>query len=301
MTVRISSLSDVHPKAELADDVEIGPFCLVGPHVKLGAGCRLDSHVSITGHTTIGERNRFWPTSAIGGEPQDLGYKGSATRLEIGCDNLFREGVTVSRGADKEDGVTRIGNHCFFMANSHVSHNSWVGNHVLLANGVLLGGHVHVHDYAIISGNTVVHQFASVGTSAFISGGCRVPTDVPPFMMAAGSDNPEVVTINVVGMRRRGIPEPTIQLVRLAFKRIYREHRTIAEVHSLFTQELHGVLPPELAHLIDFVERSGDGKNGRARGGALCPGERRIAECGMSRLKLGVVGVGGWDGTTRTS
>jgi len=263
MTARISSLAEVDPHAEIGDDVEIGPFCVIGPNVKLGAGCRLDSHVVIVGHTTIGARNRFWPGCVIGGEPQDLGYKGSATRLMIGDNNLFREGVTISRGAEKEDGITRLGSNCFLMANSHVAHNCCVGNNVLLANGVLLGGHVHVHDYAIISGNTVVHQFSSVGTSAFISGGCRVVTDVPPFMMAAGSDN--IATINVVGMRRRSIPEDTIRLIRQAHKRVYREHKPIAEIRALFTEELQGDLPPELLGLIEFVEMSAEGKNGRGR------------------------------------
>jgi len=265
MTARISQLAEVDPRAEIGDDVEIGPFCVVGPHVRLGAGCRLDSHVTIVGDTTIGERNRFWPGAVIGAEPQDLGYKGSATRLVIGDDNLFREGVTINRGAEKEDGITRVGSRCFLMANSHVAHNCSVGNHVLLANGVLLGGHVHIHDYAIIGGNTVIHQFASVGTSAFISGGCRVPVDVAPYMMAAGSDNPEVMTINLVGMRRRGIAEDTIHLVRRAYKRLYREHKPVAEVRALFTDELNGQLPFELAHLIEFVEFTAGGKNGRGR------------------------------------
>jgi UDP-N-acetylglucosamine acyltransferase len=265
MTTQVSPLASVHAWAKLGDDVEIGPFCVVGPHVRLGAGCRLDSHVSITGHTTIGERNRFWPGSVIGAEPQDIGYKDGPTRLEIGDDCQFREGVTVNRGADKEDGVTRIGSRCFLMANAHVAHNCHVHDNVILTNGVLLGGHVHVYDFAIISGNTVVHHFTSVGTSAFISGGCRVVTDVPPFMMAAGSDNPEVVTINLVGMRRRGIAESTIHLVRQAHKRLYREHKPIAEIRALFTEELHGELPLELAHLIEFVEMSARGKNGRGR------------------------------------
>ena len=265
MTTHVSPLADVHPQAVLGDGVFIGPFCVVGPKVRLGAGCRLDSHVTITGHTTIGERNRFWPGSVIGAEPQDIGYKDGPTRTEIGDDCQFREGVTVNRGADKEDGVTRIGSRCFLMANAHVAHNCHVRDNAILTNGVLLGGHVHVHDYAIISGNTVVHHFTSVGTSAFVSGGCRVVTDLPPYMMAAGSDNPEVVTINLVGMRRRGIAEDTIHLIRQAFKRLYREHKPIAEIRALFTEELQGKLPFELAHLIEFVEMSAGGKNGRGR------------------------------------
>jgi UDP-N-acetylglucosamine acyltransferase len=265
MSVRVSNLAEVHPRAELGDDVQIGPFCVIGPHVRIGAGCRLDSHVTIVGHTTIGERNRFWPGCVIGAEPQDVAYREGPTRTEIGDENMIREGVTIHRGADKEDGVTRVGNRCLLMANSHVAHNCRIYDHVILVNGVLLGGHVHVHDYAIISGNSVVHHFASVGTSAFVSGGCRVATDLPPYMMAAGSDNPQVVTINLVGMRRRGIAEDTIALIRTAFKRIYREHKPIREIRELFMQELNGQLPFELAHLIEFVEMSSRGKNGRGR------------------------------------
>lgn len=265
MPVQISPKAEVHPRAVLGHDVVIGPFCLIGPDVVLGDGCRLDSHVSITGHTLIGARNRFWPGAVIGAEPQDVAYKDGPNRTEIGDDNIFREGVTVNRGADKEDGVTRIGHRNFLMANAHVAHNCRVFNHAILCNGVLLGGHVHVHDYAIVSGNSVVHHFASVGESAFISGGCRVPQDVPPFMLASGSDNPEVVTVNLVGMRRRGIPEGTIQGIRLAYKQLYREHQPIHRVRDALLTMYHGALPDELVTLVEFVERSALGKNGRAR------------------------------------
>src|SRR5262249_33525040 len=138
----------------------------------------------------------------IGAEPQDYSYSGSATRLEIGLGNTFREGVTVNRGAEKEDHVTRIGNGNLLMANCHVAHNCWLHNQVVLVNGVLLGGHVHVHDGAIISGNAVVHHFATLGTLSFVSGGCRVPADVPPYMLAAGCDNPRIINVNLVGMQR---------------------------------------------------------------------------------------------------
>jgi UDP-N-acetylglucosamine acyltransferase len=265
MSVRISPLADVHPQAQLGQDIEVGPFCVIGPQVTLGDGCRLDSHVTLIGCTTIGRGNRFWPGSVIGAEPQDVGYKGDETAVEIGDGNQFREGVTVNRGADKEDGVTRIGDRNFLMANCHVAHNCHVFNNTILCNGVLLGGHVHVQDYAIVSGNSVVHHFATVGSSAFISGGCRVPQDVPPFMMAAGSDNPEVVTVNLVGMRRRGIAEDTIHLIRQAYKLIYREHKSLAEARNVFLDQLDGSLPIELAQLLHFIEQSAKGKNGRAR------------------------------------
>lgn len=265
MTRKISPLSQVDSRANIGDDVEIGPFCLVGPHVTLGDGCKLDSHVSIIGHTMIGERNRFFPGSAIGGEPQDIGYSGSDTKVEIGDDNLFREGVTVNRGADKEDGITRIGHRNFLMANSHVAHNCHVYSNVILCNGSLLGGHVHVQDFAIVSGNSVVHHFATLGTGCFISGGCRAPQDIPPYMLAAGSDNPEIITVNVVGMRRRGISENAISLVRQAFKLLFREHKKLDAVRTHFIEQTEGVLPIELVTLLDFCERSAKGKNGRAR------------------------------------
>lgn len=265
MPIFVSPSAQVSPDAKLGDDVYVGPFCLVGPQVTLGMGCRLESHVAILGKVHAGERNRFFPGAVVGGEPQDLGYTGAATSVEIGDENIFREGVTVNRGAQKEDGITRVGHRNFLMANAHVAHNCHVFNNTILCNGSLLGGHVHVHDFAIISGNSVVHHFATVGTGAFLSGGCRCPTDLPPYMLAAGSDNPEIITVNLVGMRRRGISEETIGLIRAAFKLLFRSHKPVAEVRRHFTETVGAELPSELEHLLSFVEASGHGKNGRAR------------------------------------
>lgn len=262
---RISPLAHIDPNAQLGNDIEIGPFCVVGPDVTIGDGCVLKSNVVIDGHTTIGERNRFFPGAVIGAEPQDYCYQGGPTRVEIGDDNLFREGVTVNRGADKEDGVTRIGNRNFLMANAHVAHNCHVFNNTILTNGVLLGGHVHVHDYAIVSGNTAVHHFTTLGTGAFVGGMCRVVQDVPPYMLSASADNPEIVTINVVGMRRRGISETAISCVRRAFKLMYREHKKLEEIRSILLEETGGVMPFELVTLLNFVEWSAKGKSGRGR------------------------------------
>ncbi|MFQ5734840.1 MAG: acyl-ACP--UDP-N-acetylglucosamine O-acyltransferase, partial [Planctomycetaceae bacterium] len=185
MPTRISPLADVHPHARLGNNVEVGPFCRIGPNVQLGDGCILDSHVVIVGNTAIGARNRFWPQAVIGAEPQDVSYRGADTRLEIGDDNVFREGVTVNRGAEKEDGVTRIGNRNMLMANCHVAHNCRLFDRTILINGVLLGGHVHVHDGAIVSGNSAVHHFATLGTLSFVGGCSRVTRDIPPYMMAS--------------------------------------------------------------------------------------------------------------------
>lgn len=265
MTRQISHLAHVDSQAELPENIEIGPFCIVGPDVTLGDDCVLEGNVSIIGHTTVGARNRFSAGAVIGGEPQDIGYTGAPTRVEIGDDNIFREGVTVNRGANKEDGVTRIDHRNFLMANSHVGHNCHVFSNVILCNGVLLAGHVHVHDYAIVSGNSVVHQFATLGTGSFVSGGCRAPQDVPPYMLSAGSDDPQVVAVNAVGMRRRGISESSIRLVQQAFKLLFREHKPLNEVRSLMMEKTGGSLSIELVTLLNFVDWSANGKNGRGR------------------------------------
>ena len=271
MPTQISPLSEIDSRAEIGNNVEIGPFCVVGPEVVIDEGTKLNSHVTIVGRTRVGRRNRFFPGSVIGGEPQDISYRDSGTRVEIGDDNQFRESVTVNRGAEKEDHTTRIGNGNLLMANSHVAHNCHIHNNVILVNGVLLGGHVHIHDWAIVSGNSVVHHFSTLGTLSFISGGCRVPHDVPPYLLAAGSDNPTIKTINIVGMRRRGISNATITVIKRAFKLIFREHKSLDEIHQLFHDELEGVLPYELSAFLGFIERQRSGRMGRGREGLQQP------------------------------
>lgn len=265
MANHISPLAHIDPQAQLGDEIEIGPFCVIGPHVVLGDGCKLDNNVTITGHTTIGERNRFFPGSVIGAEPQDYCYAGGPTKVEIGDDNRFREGVTVNRGADKEDGITRIGHRNFLMSNAHVGHNCHVYNNTILTNGVLLAGHVHMQDYAIVSGNSAVSHFCTLGTGSFVGGMCRVVQDVPPYMMSVSADDPTIATINVVGMRRRGISDSAIALVKQAFKLLYREHKKLDEVRSLLSEKADGALPIELMTLLNFVEWTTKGKNGRGR------------------------------------
>lgn len=266
MSPKISSLASVDPRSEIAADVEIGPFCRIGPDVRIGAGSKLESHVTIVGRTTIGQNNRFFPNCVIGTPPQDISWRDDAeTYVEIGDENQFREGVTVNCGAEKEDGTTRIGNHNLLMINSHVAHNCHIHDHVILVNGVLLGGHVHVHDGAIVSGNSVVHHFSTLGTLSFVSGGCRVPHDIPPYMLSAGSDDPEIKTINLVGMRRRGISNDTIRVIKRTHRLIYREHKKVDAAREILQEELGGVLPIELNTLLNFLEAQQNGKMGRAR------------------------------------
>jgi len=265
MATSISRLSEVHPSAQIGANVQIGPFCLVGPNVVLGDDCVLDSHVALVGRTTIGRGNRFWPNSVIGGEPQDKSYVEGDTQVVIGDNNQFREGVTVHRGAEKEDGVTRIGNSNLLMSNAHVAHNCHVHNHTIIVNGVLLGGHVHVQDRAVISGNSVVHHFTSIGTCAFVGGGSRATVDVPPYMLAFGSDQIEVKYINLVGMQRAGISADSIASIKQAYKLLFRQLRPVKEVRETLCQQLNGVLPMELARLLDFITMQQQGKNGRQR------------------------------------
>ena len=265
MPTKISQLSQIDPRAELGVDLEIGPFCVVGPDVKIGDGTCLQSHVSITGRTTIGCDNIFYPNSVVGAGPQDVSYCSDETMLEIGDGNIFREGVTVNRGAEKEDSVTRIGNNNMLMANSHVAHNCHIFNDVILVNGVLLGGHVHVHDGAIVSGNSVVHHFSTLGTLAFISGGCRVPHDVPPYMLAVGSDDPRILNINHVGMRRHGISSDTVAIIKQAYRLLFRKNKNLEDIRTEFDAQLNGVFPFELSMLLNFVEHQRRGKMGRAR------------------------------------
>tara|TARA_R110002111_G_scaffold256979_3_gene324727 strand:+ start:55812 stop:56687 length:876 start_codon:yes stop_codon:yes gene_type:complete len=265
MPTNISNLSYVDPNAEIGEDVTIGPFCYVGPHVTIGNGSVLDNHVTITGHTTIGERNRFFPTSVIGAEPQDAGYSGAPTRVVIGDDNLFREGSTIHRGAEKEDHCTRIGNRNTFLSNAHVAHNCRVFDDVTLVNGVLLGGHVHVHDRAVVSGNTVVHQFCTVGTLAFITGASRATVDVPPFMICTGADDFRIRTVNIVGMQRAGISESSVAVIRRAHRLMYRKNKKLEEVRDIFREELEGVIPMTLQTLFDHFEGIKGSKAGRGR------------------------------------
>ena len=160
----------IDPRAEIDDEVEIGPFCVIGPKVRIGRGTRLENNVTLMGNVTIGCYNHIYPNAVIGGEPQDISYTGSDTKVVIGDHNIIRECVTINRASEKEDGVTRVGDHNFLMACCHVAHDCQLGNHIIIANGSLLAGHVHVHDHASLSGAVAVHHFATIGSYSFIAG-----------------------------------------------------------------------------------------------------------------------------------
>ena len=203
----------IAPTAQLAPDVQVGPYAVIEGNVTLGPGCVVGPFVHLLGHTTLGARNRFHAGCVIGDAPQDLKYQDEPTRLVIGDDNVFREHVTVHR-SNKLAEDTVIGSHNFLMANSHVGHNARLGHHVILANGALLAGHVEVGDRAFISGNCLVHQFTRVGTMALMQGGSGISQDLPPFCIATGDNG--ICGLNTIGLRRNGFnSEQRLELRRL--------------------------------------------------------------------------------------
>jgi UDP-N-acetylglucosamine acyltransferase len=252
----------VDPRAELDDDVRIGHHCVIGPHIKIGRGTRLENSVTMTGHTVIGRDNRFFPGCVIGGEPQDLSYQGSPTQVVIGDGNVFRECVTVNRGTEKDEGVTRVCNNCYFMANSHVAHDCIVEDRVIMANTVMLGGHVHVAHDATLSGGVAVHHFASIGCYAFVSGLSRVLQDVPPFMLAEGFPA-RARCVNVVALKRKNFTTAAIRAISEAHKLLYRSK--VGVKHAREILEADGARLPELDTLFAFIENSTLGKHGRGR------------------------------------
>ena len=211
----------VHPKARLDSTVQVGPYAVIDEGVELGPHCTVGPHVYLTGLTTVGAHNQFLAGCVVGEAPQDLKYKGAATRLRIGEYNVFREHVTVHRSA-KLGEDTVVGSHNFLMAHCHVGHNCQVGNGIIIANGALLGGHVSVDDRAFISGNCLLHQFVRVGTLALMQGGSAISKDLPPYTVARGGNG--LCGLNTVGLRRAGFSPAE----RLEVKALY---------HALFRQK----------------------------------------------------------------
>lgn len=216
----------VHPDARLADDVQIGPWTLVGADVEIGAGTVVESHVVLKGPTRIGCHNHIYQFSTVGEDTPDLKYGGEPTRLVIGDHNIIREGVTIHRGTVQDRSETTIGDHNLLMAYVHIGHDSVLGNHCILVNNTALAGHVHLGDWAILSGFTLVHQYCHIGAHSFTGMGTGIGKDLPAFVMANG--NPAAAkSINIEGLRRRGFERQEIALLQRAFKVLYRRGLTL--------------------------------------------------------------------------
>jgi UDP-N-acetylglucosamine acyltransferase len=262
MATIIADTACIDPHADIADDVEIGPYCVIGPDVTIGRGCRLIANVCLRGHTTLGENNVVHPFAVLGGEPQDYSYKGQPTRLEIGDNNTFREGVTIHRGSEKEEGLTRIGSNCYLMANVHVGHDCVLGDRILVANNSMFSGHIHVDSCATISGGVGLHQFVTVGAHCYIGGLSRIVHDAPPYMLVEGNPS-KVRCINVVGLKRSNISAEAISSLHEAHRLIFRARMTTS--HAAEILESHGHICTEVRNLLDFLGNQQKGKHGRGR------------------------------------
>jgi UDP-N-acetylglucosamine acyltransferase len=262
MTTLVAQNVSIDPRAEIDEDVFIGPFSVVGPKVRIGRGTRLENNVTLMGRVTLGRDNHVLPGAVIGGPPQDLSYAGGDTAVEIGSHNVIRECVTINCGTEKDEGVTRIGDHNLLMACSHVAHDCQVGSHVVLTNGVLLGGHVHVHDHATLSGGAAVHHFARIGAYSFVSGLSVVRQDVPPYMLVDGMPaRPRC--INIVALKRNSFAPDTIHCLAEAHRLLYRAKVGLDNAREILRSNGH--LVPHVNHLLGFIQEQQEGRHGRGR------------------------------------
>ena len=220
MSAGVHATSIVDPAARLGADVRIGPFCVVGPEVTLGDGVALESHVAVAGVTSIGARTRVWPFASLGHQPQDLKFRGERSELVIGADCMIREHVTMNPGTEGGGGLTRVGDGGLFMVGVHVGHDCRVGDNVIMANNATLGGHVEVGDFAVLGGICAVHQKVRIGVGAMVGGMTGVERDVIPYGSVVG-DRARLAGLNLVGLKRRGVPHEDIHGVRAAYRAIF--------------------------------------------------------------------------------
>ena len=248
----------IHPtaivdrKAELASDVTVGPYAVIGPEVQIEAGTVIGAHAVIEGPTRIGRDNKISPFVSLGAAPQDKKYQGERTELVIGDRNLIREYCTFNRGTVQDRGQTRIGDDNWIMAYVHIAHDCCVGNNTVFANGATLAGHVVIEDDVVLGGFTLVHQFVRVGAYAFTAMGTALHRDVPPYM-TAGGNLAEPRGINTEGLKRKGFSPEQIARLRRAYKRLYRSGLRLEEaLEALRLEEAS----PEIERLLKFLETS---------------------------------------------
>ena len=247
----IDKTAIIDPKAKISNNVKIGPYSVIGPNVEIGEGTIVQSHVNITGDTKIGLNNKIYPFASIGNDPQDLKFKGEETKLEIGDNNKIREYVTINPGTEGGGGLTKVGNNCLFMVSAHIAHDCLVGDNVILANNVPLGGHAHVDDNAIIGGNSAVQQFTRVGKFAMIGGMCGVVRDVIPYGIAHGNRS-VLQGLNLIGLRRKEIPNKEIMKLSDAYKEIFKNENLTENLINLPSELKKNKLVMEV---VNFIEK----------------------------------------------
>src|SRR3984885_675516 len=258
--------------ARIDASVEIGPYCIVGPQVKLQRGVRLLSQVNITGVTTIGEETVVYPFSSLGTPPQSVRYRGGPTKLVIGARCELREGVTMNTGTEDGGGITRIGERCSFMVGSHVVHDCLVGNNVTLANNTVLGGHVEVGDFTFLGGHVAIHQFVRIGEGVMMAGLSAARDDIIPFGFALGQTG-ALVGLNIVGLRRRGVGKAEMHRIRRAYKSLFFVEGRIADRIEAVAREFPD--DPMVGKIIEFIRAGGKRPlmGPRARRGADIPSD----------------------------
>jgi UDP-N-acetylglucosamine acyltransferase len=254
-TMAIHATAIVDKSAEISPQAQIGPYCIIGPNTSIGAGTILDSHVSVHGWTSIGERCHFYCHISAGTDPQDLKYKGEPTYLKIGNDNVFREFVSLNRGTKGGHGVTTIGSNNFVMAYSHVAHDCIVGDNVIMANAATLAGHVSVGDHATVGAFSAVHQFCRVGPHAFIGGFSVVTRDALPYMKTVGARNEaKTYGINVLGLQRKGFSSQSLNELRQVYRILFRSKMNTSDALGKVKETQWG--SAEVATLLEFIESS---------------------------------------------
>lgn len=251
--MKIHPTAIISPDCELADGVEIGPYAVIGPDVHIGENTVIGSHVVIEAHTDIGARCRVFQFASIGVQPQDLKFRGEATRVVIGNDNTIREFVTIHRATVSDIGVTIIGDHNLIMAYSHIAHNCKLGNHVIMVNAANLAGHIHVEDYAIIGGLTGIHQFTRIGAHCIIGGASAISKDVAPYLLVSGN-RARPHGLNLIGLKRRGFKEGTIRALKEAYRLIFRSSLLLRSALEKVRNEVEDC--PEVRHFVEFIEQS---------------------------------------------
>jgi UDP-N-acetylglucosamine acyltransferase len=252
---KIDPTARIEDGAVIGEGASIGPYCVIGPHVVIGENCTLVAHVSISGHTSVGADCVISPFAALGGAPQDLGYRGEPTRLEIGAGCTIREGVTMNVGTIKGGGLTRVGDRGFFMNNSHVGHDCVVGNDAIFASSATLGGHCEIGDFVYIGGLSAVHQFTRIGSQVMVGGVCGVRGDVIPFGLVNGQ-YACLEGLNLIGMKRRKFTRERLARVRSFYQELFHGP-------GIFAERLSAVQPlaaddPAIAEILRFI---GDGKH----------------------------------------
>jgi UDP-N-acetylglucosamine acyltransferase len=257
--VKIHPTAIIHPSAELGEDVEIGPYCVIGEEVRLGDRTSLQPHVVIQKWTIIGSDCQIRSGAVLGEPPQDHKFKGEKSYLSIGDRNSIREFVTIHRAAG-EGAATSIGNDNLIMAYCHIGHNCQIGNNITMANMVGISGHVVIEDKVVFGGIVGVHQYVKIGRIAMIGGYSKVVQDIPPFMLADGRPT-KVYGLNVIGLRRNGVPPRHRDGLKQAYKLLYRSNMNISQALEIIERDLEP--SPERDYLLQFMQNIRFGFGGR--------------------------------------